>query len=125
MQNFNTEILNAVVKLLYGFENEEASWMAFLDGRIIPSKRKQQVSYHTRRHRLCKEFEEHGFGAFSQHEQELINMKLALMLMNGNIKKKKIQAIGNAFEHYIYRNATNENFNVLDMFAKISEMLYN
>lgn len=121
MQNFNPEILNAIVKLLYGFENEELSWMAFLDGRIIHSKRKQQVSYPTRRSRLCKEFEEHGFGAFSGHEVELINMKLALMLMNVNVKKQKIQAIGNAFEKYIYHNATNENFDILDMIAKLSE----
>jgi len=123
MQNFNPEILNAIVKLLYGFDNEEASWIAFLDSRIIHSKRKQQVSYHTRRHRLCKEFEEHGFGVFSAFETELINMKLALMLMNGDVKKRKIQAIGNAFEHYIYCNATNENFDVLDMIAKLSEKL--
>ena len=123
MQNFNPEILNAIVKLLYGFENEESSWIAFLDNRIIHSKRKQQVSYHTRRHRLCKEFEEHGFGAFSGHEVELINMKLALMLMNGDFKKRKIQAIGNAFEKYIYHNAKNENFDVLDMIAKLSKEL--
>ena len=123
MQNFNPEILNAIVKLLYGFDNEEASWIAFLDSRIIHSKRKQQVSYPTRRNRLCKEFEEHGFGAFSGHEVELINMKLALMLMNGDVKKRKIQAIGNAFEHYIYCNATNENFDVLDMMATLSEKL--
>ena len=123
MQNFNPEILNAIVKLLYGFENEESSWIAFLDSRIIHSKRKQQVSHCTRRHRLCKEFEEHGFGAFSGHEVELINMKLALMLMNGDVKKRKIQAIGNAFEHYIYCNATNENFDVLDMIAKLSKKL--
>ena len=119
MQNFNPEILNAIVKLLYGFENEESSWIAFLDNRIIHSKRKQQVSYHTRRHRLCKEFEEHGFGAFSGHEVNLINMQLALMLMNGDMKKKKIQAICNAFEHYIYCNATNENFDVLDMMKEL------
>ena len=123
MQNFNPEILNAIVKLLYGFENEEASWIAFLDSRIIHSKRKQHPAHRTRRYRLCKEFEEHGFGAFSGHEVELINMKLALMLMNGDVKKRKIQAIGNAFEKYIYHNATNENFDVLDMIVKLSEKL--
>ena len=123
MQNFNPEILNAIVKLLYGFENEELSWMAFLDSRIIHSKRKQHPAHRTRRYRLCKEFEEHGFGVFSAFETEVINIKLALMLMNGDVKKRKIQAIGNAFEHYIYCNAKNENFDVLDMIAKLSKEL--
>lgn len=123
MQNFNPEILNAIVKLLYGFENEELSWMAFLDGRIIPSKCKQHPAHYTRRYRLCKEFEEHGFGAFSVHEMELINMKLAFMLMNGNAKKKKIESINNAFEKYIYYNAKNENFDVFDMMKELSGKL--
>jgi hypothetical protein len=123
MEKFNVEILNQIIKLFYGFENEQSSWYLFLEKRIILNRSRGKVSYYTRRNRLEKDFEENGFSVFNEHEMELISIKLAFIILQEVKGKKGIERIPSVIKKiniYMWKNMHNENFNISEMISEIS-----
>jgi hypothetical protein len=123
MEKFNIEILSQIIKLFYGFENEQSSWDLFIEKRIILNRGRQNVDHRTRRYRLEKDFAENGFSVFNEHEMELISTKLALIILQEAKRKRGIERIPyiiKKIDSYVWKNKHNENFDILEMISEIS-----
>jgi len=123
MEKFNIEILSQIIKLFYGFENEQSSYDLFISKRIILNRSIRNTCPATRRYRLKKDFVENGFSAFNELERRSISMDLALIILEKAKRKRGIERIPYIIKKinmYISENKHNENFDIFEMISEIS-----
>lgn len=93
MQNFDKQILDNIVNVLYSHCDEKLRWLYFLQEGKPKRKVPSNKSIESLKSRTISSFEKEGFDIFSEREKRSFSYEIAEKLQIKNDAKKEIQKI--------------------------------